>query len=259
MIPNDTSIDTSFVSKGFCFVCGKNTNFHTDFLYSDPNHVVDGHQIPNWRERVLCERCKLNNRIRASIQFLEQRLRAKRSDSIYITEQYTPLYAHLKTKYASLVGSEYLGEKIPFGQIDEASGVRNESISKLTFPSSSFDYILSFDVFEHVPEYSIALEECFRCLNEGGTLLFSVPFITNSEANLVRARVDDQGGIQHIFEPEYHGDPTSADGCLCFYHFGWEMLDQLQDVGFNQVQAHFFWSKKLGYLGGDQILFSASK
>lgn len=255
LIADNTPFDTS----GFCFVCGKRSTFQTDFLYSDPNNVVDGKPIPNWRERILCNGCKLNNRVRGSIQFLEQKLKVRLNDSIYITEQLTSLYTRLKSKYPQLIGSEYLGEKIPFGLIDDATGVRNESITKLSFETSSFDYILSFDVFEHVPEYSIALEECFRCLKKGGSLLFSVPFIRSSQRNLVRAKIDKHGDIEHVLEPEYHGDPINTEGCLCFYHFGWEILDQLRETGFTQVQAHFFWSEKLGYLGDEQILFSAQK
>ncbi len=105
----------------------------------------------------------------------------------------------------------------------------------------------------------MALAECFRCLKKNGTLLFSVPFNRFSQSNLVRAKIDEHGSVEHILEPEYHGDPTNTEGCLCFYHFGWEILDQLRQVGFTQVRAHFFWSEKLGYLGEEQILFSARK
>src|SRR5690554_1000038 len=95
---------TSFNSHGYCYVCSRKTNFHTDFLYADPNNIVDNKPIPNWRERVVCKGCHLNNRVRGSIQFLEQKLKAKKSDSIYITEQLTPLYTQLKRKYSDLIG-----------------------------------------------------------------------------------------------------------------------------------------------------------
>ena len=165
----------------------------------------------------------------------------------------------MENKYSQLHGSEYLGDRVPFGEIDLATGIRSESITKLTFKSDFFDFILSFDVFEHVPEYLSALKECLRCLKQGGTLLFTVPFDKFAENNLVRARIDENGDIEHILEPEYHGDPVNSEGCLCFYYFGWEMLEQMRQIGFTTVQAHLFWSEKLGYLGGEQILFSARK
>jgi SAM-dependent methyltransferase len=251
--------DASFDTKGYCFVCGKTSTFHTDFLYSDPNNSAGNKRIPNWRERVVCSRCKLNNRTRGSIQFLEEKLNARPNVQIYVTEQSTPLYSYLQNKYTRLYGSEYLGDGLPFGEIDLATGIRNESVTRLSFESDSFDFILSFDVFEHIPDYTLAWAECLRCLQQGGTLLFTVPFNKFAENNLVRARIDENGAIEHILEPEYHGDPLNSEGCLCFYHFGWEMLEQMRLIGFTTVKAHLYWSAKLGYLGGEQILFSARK
>lgn len=255
LLTNDVSIET----EGYCFTCSNNSSFHTDFLYSDPNHMVNNKRVPNWRERVICSGCKLNSRVRASVHFLEEKLGAKLDDTIYITEQATPLYSHLESKYTKLNGSEYLGDKVPYGEIDLTTGLRNESITKLSFESDIFDYILSFDVFEHIPEYKLAFAECLRCLKQSGVLLFTVPFNKFAEHNLQRAVIDKSGNIQHILEPEYHGDPINEEGCLCFYHFGWEMLDQMRQIGFTKVKAHLFWSKKLGYLGNDHVLFSAQK
>jgi SAM-dependent methyltransferase len=255
LLTTDAAINT----KGYCFICGKESTFHTDFLYSDPNDFIGDKRVPNWRERVVCSGCKLNNRIRGSIHFLEKKLKARLHDKIYITEQTTPLYSYLQNRYSQLQGSEYLGARVPLGDIDSTTGIRNESITKLTSESDFFDFILSFDVFEHVPEYRLALAECLRCLKHGGTLLFTVPFNRFSEKNLVRAKVDENGDVVHILEPEFHGDPLNSEGCLCFYHFGWEMLEQMRLMGFSRVKAHLFWSEKFGYLGGEQILFSAQK
>jgi SAM-dependent methyltransferase len=157
-----------------------------------------------------------------------------------------------------LVGSEYIGDKIPYGK-KSASGIRNESITSLTWLDESFDYILSFDVFEHVPDYYKALSECYRVLRKGGIILFTVPFLATSEKNVVRATVSDSGEITHILEPEYHGDPIKSEGCLAFYHYGWELLDSLKDVGFQDVKSLVYWSPELGYVGGEQMIFYARK
>lgn len=138
----------TFKTPGKCYPCRKDVVFTTDFEYSSA--VVNGQRIPNWRERVLCS-CQLNNRTRASIHILEGLLGANKRSSIYIAEQVTPLYEVLRKRFPKLVGSEYLGTKVPFGKTDER-GVRNESITKLTLADASFDYVLNFDVLEHVPE-----------------------------------------------------------------------------------------------------------
>lgn len=247
-----------FTAPGYCFPCGKHVKFLIDYLYSD-NQTVDGIKIPNWRERLLCPRCDLNNRIRASAQFLEETLGCSRESAIYMSEQTTPLYRYLKAKYRNLIGSEYLGNKVEFGATDRDSGLRNESITKLSFPDNSFDFALSFDVFEHVPDYQKALQECFRVLKPGGRLIFTVPFRLDSHDNLVRATMDKDGNVEHLMEPEYHGDPINNAGCLCFYHFGWQMLDELKHCGFQSAAIHLYWSDTLGYLGQYQILLCAEK
>jgi len=156
------------------------------------------------------------------------------------------------------VGSEYLGSSIPFGQ-SNTDGLRNENLTHLSFPDSVFDAVLSFDVIEHIPDYPRAFAECARVLKPGGKMLLSVPFDVSSQRNQIRARVHDDGRIEHILSPEYHGDPLNAAGCLCFQHFGWEMLDEIKRAGFPSVSAIAYYSRDYGYIGGEQIQFLAEK
>jgi SAM-dependent methyltransferase len=246
---------SAFAVSGHCFVCGQRVDFHVDFSYCS---FINGERTPNWREHLSCPGCGLNNRMRAAIHILEQAYRPRQTSRLYATEQTTPLFRALRARYPRLIGSEYLGSALPFGTTN-AKGIRNESITHLRFPSSAFDHILSFDVLEHVPDYLKGFSECFRCLKPGGTLLFSVPF-TGEPDNLVRAQVNANGTISHLLPPEYHGDPLNAQGCLCFYHFGWELLDSLRGIGFRDVFAFRYWSREFGYLGnGEQLMFTAQR
>lgn len=246
----------SFLTPGRCYVCQETVDFYSDFQYAFRDE--QGRPMPNWRERLVCPLCRLNNRMRASIHIFEQLCGPNAESAIYLTEQTTPVYAWFQEHYPLSTGSEYLGEAVPFGTTNER-GIRNESVTRLTFADSCFDFIVSFDVFEHVPEYEKALRECLRCLKPGGTLLFSVPFDLGSEAHIVRARITPDASIEHLLPPEYHGDPLSTAGCLCFYHFGWELLPQLRAIGFATAEACLYWSREFGYLGGEQILFLARK
>ncbi len=248
----------TFVHDGYCYVCGCPSTFISDFLYSDGS-VLEGKKVPNWRERVVCEGCQLNNRIRGCIHFLEQNMSCTTESSLYIAEQATTLYQYLKAHYPNLVGSEYFGDQLPFGATDPKTGFRNESVTQLTFADGSLDFMLSFDVYEHVPDYMAALRECYRCLKPGGKLLFTVPFNKAATPTLIRARIDQAGNIEHLCEPEYHGDPINTDGCLCFYTFGWELLAQLKALGFKTAQAHVYWSREFAYLGHESILLSAER
>jgi hypothetical protein len=246
----------AFSVEGFCYVCNKEVNFLADYLYA--YEKKDGMLIPNWRERLVCPSCGLNNRMRASIQLFEQFLHPSSSSKIYICEQATHLYEYLHRHYPNLVGSEFLGDHIRRGEKDN-SGIRNENITELSFPDNEFDFVLSFDVFEHVPDFRMALRECHRILKRNGSLFFSVPFDFNSEENIVKAIEKEDGEIEHLLPPEYHGDPMNPKGCLAFYYFGWEILQQLEEIGFAAPTAHLYWSQEFGYLGREQVIFIAEK
>jgi SAM-dependent methyltransferase len=243
-----------FYTKAYCYTCGMRRALVSNYTYSFM--AENGNQIPNWREHLLCENCMLNNRMRAAIQLFEQECGSDKRLAIYLTECKTPLYRWLKNQYPNTEGSEYLGDMIPYGTEDK-DGVRNETLTKLTWDSQKFDVILSFDVFEHIPNYIKAFRECARVLKPNGKILFTVPFELNNKHNLIRAQVGNNGAIKHLLPPEYHGDPLNQEGCLAFYHFGWEMLDEVRSCGFSEVTALFYWSRKLGYLGIDQLAFIA--
>lgn len=244
-----------FTVNGYCYVCKIPSKFLVDFLYS---YKVDGVLMPNWRERLVCSNCQLVNRCRATLHLFEEECKPTYGSKIYITEQLNPLYSLLKKRYPETIGSEYIGYPLTCGACNE-NGVRNEDLTDLSFGNNEFDFILSFDVLEHIPKYRNALLECFRCLKPEGIFFFSVPFSTDSEKNIVRATIDEHGNIEHILTPEYHGDPMSSEGVLCYSNFGWELLADLKEVGFVDVQALFYWSKELGYLGEEQVQFKATK
>jgi SAM-dependent methyltransferase len=243
---------SDFSVRGFSYTAKKEVDFHVNYTGILSEDI-------NWRETVICPITHLNNRTRAGVQIFDTELMPYPKDRIYLTEQISPLYAYFsgQNKYV-VTGSEYLGNEVELGQMN-GDGVRNEDLTRLTFRNEYFHKILSFDCFEHIEDYRKALSECFRVLKSGGKLLFSVPFDRNAEMNSIRARSNSDGLINHILEPEYHGDPINEGGCLCFYHFGWEILQDLKNVGFDHAYAVFVWSAVFGYLGGEQVFFVASK
>lgn len=253
LIPENSD---SFTYNGYCVVCERVIPFHIDFWNA---YNINGRKIPNWRERLVCPGCGLNNRMRLTYHLIKELFSDFPSASAYTTEQTTSLYRLLKKINPNLIGSEYLGDEVPNGEVNN-SGIRNEDFTNLSFADEQFDYIISLEVLEHIPDYRKALRESFRTLKPNGKFLFTVPFNRNSKENLVRARLNNDGTITHLLPPEYHGDPLNrTEGCLCYYHFGWELLNDLKTAGFADAYAIFTYSKEFGYLGGEQIFFIATK
>jgi hypothetical protein len=240
-----------FRVRGYCVPCGRETDFYVDFLYSSTKK--DGTRVPNWRERLVCHRCKLPNRLRAIADFIEHEVSPDPLDIIYLTEQTTPFYRHLKKRYPKTRGSEFTQDGTVQGKSNWL-GVRNEDLTKLSLRDSSVDLICTTDVLEHIPDYAKAISECFRVLKPGGALILSVPFLLQSNETIVRARVNTDGSIEHLLPPEYHGDGTSTKGVLCYYHFGWDLLDSLRSGGFSSAAVYFFWSSRRGYMGGSHLM-----
>ncbi len=244
-----------FHAPGFCFPCQRWTEFVSSWAWA---YEAGGQLNVNWREHLLCPHCRLNNRMRAVVHLIAQTLDLSRNSRIYATEQTSPLFGYLRKSFPRMVGSEYLDVTIPLGRKNPA-GLRNEDLTRLTFRDESFDAILSFEVLEHIPDYRAAFAECARTLKPRGKMLFSVPFGVKARQNRIRARLREDGTIEHLLPPEYHCDPRSPEGSLCFQHFGWEMLDQLKLAGFSAVSALCYYSRDFGYLGGEQIQFLAEK
>ncbi len=245
-----------FNLRGYCWPDRQWLDFKVDFQCGG---IPEGNRWPNWRERLACPACGFNNRQRGAIHAFEQSLRPSPDARVYLTEQASLVYAWMKKRYPATIGSEFLDPEMAGGALDER-GIRHEDVTRLSFEDESLDFILSFDVFEHVPMYRKAFSECARVLRSGGAMLFSVPFVADSAEVIVRASPMPDGSIVHHHPAEFHGDPVHpGEGVLCYQHFGWSMLDDLREAGFRDAIALGFHSFRYGYLGGETLLFVATK
>jgi len=213
----------------------------------------------NWRERLVCSSTGFNNRMRAIIHIVSELFLISENSDVFISEFTTPLYSYFASR-CKLVGSEWLGPDISSGWVNE-EGVRHENISKLSFDNKSFDFVLSFDCFEHLPDIESAFAECYRVLRADGRLIFSVPFHIFDQESKARASINSSGELVHHMEPEYHFNPFGEEKDILVYHdFGWDILDSLKRQGFRDAYALFYSSIECGYLGGPaQQIFVAIK
>ena len=220
-----------------------------------------------WRESGACSVCAAITRIRLAAEWFHRAAVNKPQPRVYLTEQLTPLYKVLRDAFPDIVGSEYTPDEALRAASsknlaayigDRAARIHHQDVCRLTFTDQSFDLIGSFDVLEHVPDYLLALSEFRRVLRDGGQLLLTVPFLNASTSSLVRARIDGENLI-HLEPPEYHGNPTiPGDGLLCFYHFGWDLLDALRNAGFRSVALLDAWGDETA-LFGDQNAIVATR
>lgn len=238
---------------GHCNGCNRASKFILDWNYS--NGIT-----PNYRERLICEHCGLNNRQRFMLGYLKTLINRKTSIStVYCYEQITNFYQLLKAQLLAstdVFGSEYLGYNIPSGET--VNSIRHEDAMNLSFDDNSLDIVISNDVFEHVPDIQKTVQELYRVLKPGGKALISIPFNVESDATIQRAKIEN-GVLIHLLPEQYHGNPISAKGSLVFYDYSWNFLDYFINNSFQDAYALFYYSYFYGNLGKNQLLFVAEK
>jgi hypothetical protein len=97
-----------------------------------------------------------------------------------------------------------------------------------------------------VPDIGGALKEIERVMTPGGYLVSTFPFDPSRESTLTKARLVD-GNIEHLMEPEYHGNPVRAtEGSLVFQSPGWDIIETCESAGFAKAQLIFVASSRYG-------------
>jgi hypothetical protein len=244
----------AFSVPGFCAICDQAVAFLATTEYGS----VDSKRVttPNWREHLMCPQCRMRNRVRAALHIAIQDCGMTSDKRIYLTEQFGSGYRWMRGHFSHVLGSEYLYPGKASGP--RMLGINHQDVQDLSFAPCSFDYVLSFDVLEHVPDYLAAFASFARVLRPGGRLVMTVPFTIHRYDTTVRAVMQSDGRIEHLLPIEVHGNPTDPiNGALCFRHFGWDTLERLTESGFTEARVHVYHNRELGYLGGVQSLISA--
>ncbi|TVQ33206.1 MAG: methyltransferase domain-containing protein [Wenzhouxiangella sp.] len=240
--------------QGYCSLCARPAEFSFSAGSGEP---------VNLREELHCDGCGLSARARVVASLLKTDCPPERGHSIYLTEQTTSLYRFVKQAWSAVIGSEYFEEterdRIQAFMRDSLGldeRLRFEDVTELSFADATLDAIATCDVLEHVPDYRAAATEFARVLKPGGRLILTVPFLDQDQQTLTRARVLEDGQIEHLEEPEYHGDPLDPKGVLAFYHFGWDLLETLRSAGFSSAEWCLPWAPAEGVFSGQWTLLA---
>ena len=131
------------------------------------------------------------------------------------------------SRYCSGYTASQYFDDVPRGEMRD--GVRSEDLEALTFAAETFDLFLTQDVLEHVFHPDRAIAEVHRVLKPGGAHVFTAPKHKGLLETRVRARVRADGSVEHLLEPEYHGNPIGDHRSLVTFDYGYDLEQLLSD------------------------------
>lgn len=252
----DSAGTDTFTVSGFCEPCKRTVPFLVDGLVG--GYHVEGRLVPNWRERLVCSHCQMNNRQRLIATLINDLVARERRRKIYLMEQVTPIYHWARASFPQhdIVGSEYMGDGYRSGEL--VDGIRHEDSMNLSFDDGSLDLLISNDVFEHVPDPHRAFAECARVLRPNGVMFATIPFHSDRDRSVARAEIGDTG-LRYLLPQMFHGNPISDDGSLVCTDFGWDVLDAIQAAGFSTAAMEAYTCAERGHLGGAMLVIRATR
>lgn len=214
------------------------------------SHEIEG-SIENLRENLVFD--GVNSRQRAVMYCLDEQLRTRSiMVKIYSPEAVTKLALRLRGRYPMFYGSEFTTNEQTRKTMFP---IPQEDLTGLSFPSATFDFVMTNEVLEHVPSLDEALGEMARVLVPGGMHIGTHPFLFMREEGERKAKLLADGEIEYITKPEYHGDPFNSGGSLVFELPGWDILERAKKAGFKDAYFRFMASEQYAYLSDNTGIF----
>ncbi len=143
-----------------------------------------------------------------------------------------PLVGFLRHSTRSLATSEYFVDGAPGVSRD---GVHIEDVQRLTFADASFDLVTHTEVFEHVPDDTIAFPEVNPVLKPGRRMIFTAPPISippTIDRHRLRA-----GVVDYLLPALTHHDPLrGGDPILVYREYGEDVVERVAAAGFDEVR-----------------------
>jgi len=178
---------------------------------------------------VRCLKCRSSAITMSLISVLNDLIPDLRQKSVYEMSSRGPLLRYLVENAGELTFSEYFDNIAPG---EKKGSVQCQDAERLTYRSFSFDICTSMEVFEHVPDDMQGFSEICRVLKPGGLFIFTVPLFS-SHGTVERARKLENGDIEYLLSPEYHGDNIRGWGrVLAFRNYGTDIVARLRRSGF---------------------------
>lgn len=219
-----------FQNDGYCPICEEDVTF-----------VCKG---PWLRDEYLCSSCNSIPRQRALMHLLNMYCPNWRELTIHESSP-TMIGASLRlaNQCSGYVPSQFFANGKPGAMVQ---GVRCENLEALTFADQSVDLHISQDVFEHLFAPTRAFQEIARTLKPGGFHLFTVPLVNKSNPSRRRARLREDGEIEHLQDPQYHSNPIDQSGSLVTVDWGYDICGYIHAACNMFSTIHFIDDLSLG-------------
>ena len=192
---------------GYCPCCEKDTWFVSEQIWL--------------RDYYICQKCKSIPRFRAITNRIKEYLGDISMKDVYEVAPTGAGSAWLQRQSGKYTASHYWTD-VSLGSLKGSYYCQN--IEKLTFLDESFDLVVTQDVFEHVFNPDLAFKEIYRVLKPGAYHIFTVPYYRGTKTT-TRARLNQDGVVEYIKEPVYHGNPVSEQGSLVTYDWGDDIVE----------------------------------
>ncbi|SCX92546.1 Methyltransferase domain-containing protein [Nonlabens sp. Hel1_33_55] len=201
--------DFYFKYEGYCNCCDQKVTF------SSRNSWL--------RDYFFCDDCKSIPRERALMRVIEEEYPNWRSLKIHESSPGNRGTSLKLKKYAADYScSQYFPNHKNGSQVNNWM---NQNLEDLTFEDNSFDLIITQDVLEHVFNPAKAFQEIGRVLKRGGAHIFTVPLVNKHQKTERWATIDENGELNFLGEPEWHGNVVDPNGSPVTMHWGFDIIE----------------------------------
>lgn len=212
---------------GTCDSCGRPT-LYLRLYDARMRALLDGWPYPSddvsrlaTRENYFCVWCRRSYRLRTLASVV---LPLAAGRDVYEAATFTCLAGRrARTPRAYAVSEYHDGAMLG----DVVDGVPHQDLRALTFPTGSWDVVVTSEVFEHVEDPWTAFAEVRRVLRPGGAHVFTVPVIDGPTI--------DRAGLP----PVRHLDGLRPTGIAVVTDFGVDLAERLREFGF-ETDVHAY-------------------
>lgn len=192
-------------------------------------------RLMDQREGVQCAYCRASWRVRQLAELLLGDIAAragKHYGTISSMVRDHAVHALTIAEINKVPGLHGYLLRLPRLSYSEYGGANSEDLMALSYQDATFDYVVTSDTLEHVPDFDRALSEIRRVLKPGGKHIFTIPVIWGRRT-VLRAEAGSEG-IHHHLPPSHHGGPEiSPDDYLVFNEFGDDIVQRIESAGFS--------------------------